>query len=303
MGEYGVAKSRVRQIAHHGELKHAHDLAAFQAEHGAAEDRRVSRSTTTFMSPRDSATSTARATCDIGIVATAMLRRWARASRSVSPIAAQLWIDEDRVRHQAAGDGGRPAIQQIRAQDAEVVVGNVRERGTALHVADRVDAGRRRGQPFVDGDMAAVVDGDTGRGRQCSVSVFGTRPVASRTWLASMRRTVPPSRIQPHSVRRLRDRVGIGVEQDVDAIIAENGCDGIGDVCVFVTEQLWTAVHDRDAASESPEHLRELDADVAAADDEEVRGKGVQFHDGRRVQRRHPVEAVISEGEPDGRRY
>src|SRR6185312_1841377 len=39
VGEDGIAQRCVREAAHHGELKHAHDLPAFDAEHGAAENR------------------------------------------------------------------------------------------------------------------------------------------------------------------------------------------------------------------------------------------------------------------------
>ena len=47
-----------------------------------------------------------------------------------------------------------------------------------------------------------------------------------------------------------------------------------------------------DAAAEAPEHLRELERDVRAAEHDEVLGKRVQFEDRGVVQERHGVDAV-----------
>ena len=49
--------------------------------------------------------------------------------------ATELGIDEDRIGHQAVVDRRAAAFQQIGADDPEVVVGDVGERGPALHVA------------------------------------------------------------------------------------------------------------------------------------------------------------------------
>jgi hypothetical protein len=47
---------------------------------------------------------------------------------------AELRIDEDHVWHEAASGRGVSALDQIRAQDAVVVVGDVRESGAAVDV-------------------------------------------------------------------------------------------------------------------------------------------------------------------------
>jgi hypothetical protein len=51
---------------------------------------------------------------------------------------------------------------QIVPDDAEVVDRDVREVGAAGAFADRPNAGRARLQPFVDTNVAAVIDCDAG---------------------------------------------------------------------------------------------------------------------------------------------
>jgi hypothetical protein len=53
---------------------------------------------------------------------------------------------------------------------------------------------------------------------------------------------------------------------------------------------LWPALHDRDLRAEAPEHLGELQAHVATAEDQQVIWHLVQLHDGRRVQRADGVD-------------
>ena len=71
---------------------------------------------------------------------------------------------------------------------------------------------------------------------------------------------------------------GLGFEHELDPVLAEDGGDGVGHVCVFSGEQGVAALHDGHTASETPEHLAELDGHVPAAQHQEVLGHGVQFH-------------------------
>ncbi len=53
--------------------------------------------------------------------------------------ASQLRIDEKRVGHEAIRGRRASLLDQIRAQNAEIVVRNVRERRTAFYISQRVD--------------------------------------------------------------------------------------------------------------------------------------------------------------------
>ena len=72
----------------------------------------------------------------------------------------------------------------------------------------------------------------------------------------------------------------LGVEADVDAFVFENFFDGGGDVFVLVGDEVRLHFDDGDLAAEAAVHLAELDADVAAADDDEMLGNEVDLEHG-----------------------
>ena len=50
------------------------------------------------------------------------------------PDPAELWIDEDGVRHESPSGSGVAPLDDIRAEDAEVVVGDMREGRSAFDI-------------------------------------------------------------------------------------------------------------------------------------------------------------------------
>ena len=56
------------------------------------------------------------------------------------------------------------------------------------------------------------------------------------------------------------------------------------DVLIFAVEQLPSGLHDGNAAAESPKKLAEFESDISAAENEQVFGNGIQFHDRSAVQ-------------------
>jgi len=64
-----------------------------------------------------------------------------------------------------------------------------------------------------------------------------------------------------------------------------------GDVVVLARQQLGGALHDRHLRAEAPVHLRELEADVAAADHDQVPRHEVDLHDRLVGQKGHLVQA------------
>ncbi len=67
---------------------------------------------------------------------------------------------------------------------------------------------------------------------------------------------------------------------DRDAFVGENLLDGRGDVGVFTWRKPRSPpLEHGDARAEPAIHLGELEADVAAADDHQMFGQGVEFED------------------------
>ncbi len=75
-----------------------------------------------------------------------------------------------------------------------------------------------------------------------------------------------------------------------------------GDVGVLAREDLVAAVNDGNAAAEPGEHLAKLEADIAAAENQEMLGDSVEFHDGGVGEIAGRVEAANRGESRDGRR-
>ena len=120
-----------------------------------------------------------------------------------------------------------------------------------------------------------------------SSSVFGTRPrAASRSEPSTARspdgvwsrtRTDWPDSPSTRSHRR--------PEEHVDPVLPEDLKHLLRDVRVFPRQERLGPFDDRHPAAEPAEHLRELAADVAAAEDDEVLGQAVQLLDRLAVKR------------------
>ena len=73
------------------------------------------------------------------------------------------------------------------------------------------------------------------------------------------------------------DALGAGAHRD--ALVGENGPDGLRNPLVLAGDQARPLLDDRDLGPEAPVHLRELEPDVAAADDDEMLGHPVEAQD------------------------
>src|SRR5262249_37085094 len=69
----------------------------------------------------------------------------------------------------------------------------------------------------------------------------------------------------------------VGPEKDIDPFGAEDAADFFGNVRVLAGEKLRPVLDHGDAAAEAPVRLGELEADVAATEDDEVLGQPVEF--------------------------
>ena len=72
----------------------------------------------------------------------------------------------------------------------------------------------------------------------------------------------------PSRVRREPD--ALGASADGDALGLQDGPDGVGDFPILAADQARAPFDDRHLGAEAAVHLRELQPDIAAADDHEV---------------------------------
>src|SRR5215210_3513289 len=88
------------------------------------------------------------------------------------------------------------------------------------------------------------------------------------------------------------DAQGLSLKQYPEAVLAHDISHRFGHVGVLAAHQPLAALHDRHLATEAPEHLGKFEPHVAAAQDQQVFGKLVQFHNRCRVQGGHAVQAL-----------
>ena len=106
-------------------------------------------------------------------------------------------------------------------------------------------------------------------------SVFGVRPPATRRCVPSI---VPPRRVQADGLAGPPlDAIDGGPGQDLDPLVPEELLDRLGHVRVLAVDQRAVPFDDRHAAAEAAEGLRQLEAHVAAAQDDQVLRELVQL--------------------------
>ena len=105
-------------------------------------------------------------------------------------------------------------------------------------------------------------------------SVFGVRPPATRRCVPS----IAPSRsVQANGLSGSPlDAEDGGPGQDLDPLVPEEALDRLGHVRVFAVDQRAVPFDDGHAAAETAEGLRQLEAHVAAAQDDQVFREVVQ---------------------------
>src|SRR5277367_4326358 len=77
----------------------------------------------------------------------------------------------------------------------------------------------------------------------------------------------------------LADPDVVGTDDDINPFGLEDLLDGGRDILVFAGRQPQAPLHDRHPGPEAAVHLRELQCDVAAAEDDQVGWQRVEFED------------------------
>ena len=110
-------------------------------------------------------------------------------------------------------------------------------------------------------------------------AVLGTRPAATRM-------SLPSIVCSPEGVRTVRltsspDRPctlqGLGRQQEFDAFVAEDPLHLLGDVGILPAHELRPGLDDRHAAAEATIGLRQFEADIAAAEHDQMRRQVVEL--------------------------
>ena len=84
--------------------------------------------------------------------------------------------------------------------------------------------------------------------------------------------------IDRHLVAAFFQSDAFGAQPDLDAFGFEDCPDGFGNVFVFTLNQPRSHLDDRDLAAEAAVHLRKLQTDIAAANDDQMLGQKVHVH-------------------------
>ena len=199
------------------------------------------------------------------------------ASDSVRPTWASSGSVNRTVRNEPAARGSAAAGEVVK-HDAAIVFADVRELRAAGRLASRPDVRGGCLKALVDADVAARIEFDT-----CSVAIQPVgvgRSAGRHENVGGFERPARLPRNGPVAVTispewpvtfRTSD-----LQQDLDALILHQLQKTGRHIGVFPFEEPRAALDDRDAAAEPPHGLGEFQADVAAAEDDEVLGQAFQ---------------------------
>ena len=207
--------------------------------------------------------------------------------------ARQRRVGEQRVDGDAVADAARVVVEQVGGDDLVVVVRGVREGAAAIAVAERPDAGGAgAAQLVVDGDEAARVGGDAGRVEAevggVGLAADGEQQVRARhVGLAAVSHAVCTR--TPFAPSRATDR-HFALARIAMPSRSSTCCNGRRHLFVLARDDARAHLAHRDLRAEAAEDLRELEADVAAADHHQVLGQVVEFEDAAVVERVDLIE-------------
>ncbi len=171
-----------------------------------------------------------------------------------------------------------PSIK-IGVDDLEVVVRNVSKGGTAVDIAQGPDSRHVRFQAAVDADKSSAVGFDP-RGVQPQVVAIGPASGGGQKMRSFQRKVfISGSYTQHNPPAFRRDSIRLGAQDKADSFALQCLPQLVGHVGVFAGENLLVAIDDRHLAAEPAKHLPELQADVPAAEDQQVLRQFGQFQD------------------------
>ena len=200
-------------------------------------------------------------------------------------------VDVEGVCENAVADATRSPMEEIVGDDFVVVVRSVGEGAAAVAVADSENAGSGGAELIVDGDVAALVGCDAGRGQVQVVGVGHAAHGQQHVRAGDVGRAFVAFEADSDLIAAALEMNAVGADANLDAFGFEDVANHLGGVFVFVGSEAGGFVDDGDLRAEAAKHLRELEANGAAADDDEVLGELVEIEDGGAGEERNRIDA------------
>lgn len=185
-------------------------------------------------------------------------------------------IDGDPIEHAAPLLFEDVALEEIARDDLVVVVGGVGEGAAPVALAERPHPGHAGLEPIVHLDRAIAAEAQASRVR---AEIVGVRRAPHRD------EEVAAHHLTARSAHRdpcfaVLDAAHLRIEDEADALELEEQLHLGADIGVFSRDEARRALDHRHLCAEAPVHLRELEADVAPTEDDQVRGHEVERHHG-----------------------
>src|ERR1700722_6171424 len=161
-------------------------------------------------------------------------------------------------------------IEEISRDDLKVVVGRVSEGPLSIAVAQRPDAGHARAQLVVDNNVATLVDVDA---RRLQPKVIGIRsPAYSEEHVRSedFGLAIAAVDIGADILATGCEANAFRIQSDLDAFGSENLLNAGRDFRIFALDEAIGHFDDRDLRPEASIDLRELESNIATADNYEM---------------------------------
>src|SRR6516225_9684658 len=253
MGKNPIAQKGVGKVSHHGEFNHGHDFSTLDAENGGTEN--LSAVGVNNRLHESAALIDFQGACNVG-------HRHLRDANFLVPgasfglghtNAAKLWIDKNGVGNQASRGRSLALLDHVRADDAIVVEGNVRESWAAFDVAEHVDAASGCLQSIVCDDESVRICPDSGSGEIQRIGIRAAAGGNQQMGACDCLRPRLTLNVEANFSVAPAGAGGVCVQQNVDPILLEDVLDLLRDIAILSVQQLLAGLNDRDLASQATE--------------------------------------------------
>ncbi|MEZ5289024.1 MAG: hypothetical protein R2712_30330 [Vicinamibacterales bacterium] len=247
----------------------------------------MSASISARMKPRVSLISRARPTFAMGRWPTSTRRPDWRASCSVMPHAPDRRVGEERIARIRSLMPRESSSSRCPATISKSLYAVCVNAPRPLHSPMAQIAVHAGAAPIVHRHVAARVHGDAGRVQSKVIGIGPSSDGQQHVAAVHGRLSVRAVHAHRHAGAASRERDAAGRQPERDALVLEDGLQLGGDVLVLARDQAGRAFDHRHAAAEPAVDLRELQSDVAATDDDQVLGEGVERQQARVREERH----------------
>ncbi len=195
--------------------------------------------------------------------------------------AAEWRVDEHGIGRDAIRHRARVVVEEVGSDDLMVVVRRMREGAAAVAIAKRPDARDTGAQLFVDLDIAASVGLDACLVEPKIVGVGHAPDRQQQVRAVDFGRTGRAIQADSNMVAIPSGAKAVGIEPDFDALGFQYLPHCLRHILIFALDQARTFFDDGHPGPKAPVHLAKLEADVAAANDDQVLRQEIHVHHAR----------------------